>query len=336
MAVVVTGASGFIGSHLVEHVHRAGYAVVGLDRRPPPAGQRGVHLELDLLDLEPPVSSGPAAAARDALADAEAVWHLAGCPGVRSAAPDWAAPDWAAPDMAAPDMAAADRAAPDREARRWRDNVVATELVASAVPLSVPLLVASSSSVYGGSIGDRPSSECDRLAPRGSYAASKVAAEERCAARAARGGHVCVARPFTVVGERQRPDMALARWLHAAHRGSPLVVFGSTARRRDLTDVHHVARALVELLERGASGPVNVGTGRSVTLGEMIAAVAAALGLRPEVQVVEAAAEEVAANLADVGRLRRLLDWAPETDLDAVVGRQVAAAAGSRPSPEPR
>ena len=205
------------------------------------------------------------------------------------------------------------------------DNVVATELVAAAVPRHVPLLVTSSSSVYGGAVRGRPSSECDLLAPRGGYAASKVAAEERCAIRAAQGGHVCVARPFTVAGERQRPDMALARWLDAGRRGAPLLVFGSTARRRDVTDVRQVARALLELLERGATGPVNVGTGRSVTLGEMIVAVGRALGRRPEVRVVEAAADEVAANLADVRRLRHLLGWTPETDLEAVVERQALA-----------
>ena len=112
MAVVVTGASGFVGSHLVCQLHRAGYSVVGLDRRPPPAGQPGSHIVADLLDLDRP---GPrcglavAEAARDALNEAEAVWHLAGCPGVRSTGPDVAT-------------------------RRWRDNVVATELVAAAVP----------------------------------------------------------------------------------------------------------------------------------------------------------------------------------------------------------
>ena len=303
MAVVVTGASGFVGSHLVCQLHRAGYSVVGLDRRPPPAGQPGSHIVADLLDLDRP---GPrcglavAEAARDALNEAEAVWHLAGCPGVRSTGPDVAG-------------------------RRWRDNVVATELVAAAVPRRVPLLVTSSSSVYGGAVRGRPSSECDRLAPRGGYAASKVAAEERCATRAAHGGHVCVARPFTVAGEGQRPDMALARWLDAGRRGAPLLVFGSIARRRDVTDVRQVARALLELLERGATGPVNVGTGRSVTLGEMIVAVGRALGRRPEVRVVEAAADEVAANLADVRRLRHLLGWTPETDLEAVVERQALA-----------
>ena len=103
-------------------------------------------------------------------------------------------------------------------------------MVASAVALAVPLLVTSSSSVYGGARCDRPGGEGDRLAPRGEYATSKVATEERCATRAARGGLVCVARPFTVAGKGQRSDMALARWLEAGRRGAPLVVYRSPAR----------------------------------------------------------------------------------------------------------
>src|SRR5690349_6011375 len=98
MAVVVTGSSGFIGRHVVEQLHRGGYAVVGLDRRPPPAGLPGEHLRVDLTDLGRASGTAATAAARDALAEAEAVWHLAGCPGVRSAGPDLAS-------------------------RRWRDNV---------------------------------------------------------------------------------------------------------------------------------------------------------------------------------------------------------------------
>ena len=84
-----------------------------------------------------------------------------------------------------------------------------------------PVLAASSSSVYGGSLGGRASHEDDDLRPVGGYARSKVAAEALCAEHRDAGEAVCVVRPFTVVGPGQRPDMAVDRWLRAALGRSP-------------------------------------------------------------------------------------------------------------------
>lgn len=297
MAVVVTGAAGFIGAAVLRELTAASprTAVVAVDRRPVTGAPAGVDCRRgDLLDDEPGVTA--------ALREAEAVIHLAGCPSVRAAGPDM-------------------------EIRRRRDNVDATARVLAAVPPHVPLVVASSSSVYGGSTAGRPCAETDPRRPVGGYARSKVAVERLCARRAAAGGLVVVARPFTVAGEGQRPDMALARWIDAARSGRPVTVLGSLARRRDVTDVRQAAAALVGLtrLGREATGPVNIGTGRNVRLGELLDAVAEAVGVRPPVRLRPAAAEEVSATLADTGRLHGLLGWAPVTDLPAVVRRQAAA-----------
>jgi len=297
VAVVVTGAAGFIGAAVLREltVGSPRTAVVAVDRRPVTGAPAGVACRTgDLLDGDLAVTA--------ALREAEAVIHLAGCPSVRAAGPDI-------------------------EARRRRDNVGAAARVLAAVPPHVPLVVASSSSVYGGSAAGRPCAETDPLRPVGGYARSKAAVERLCARRAAAGGLVVVARPFTVAGEGQRPDMALARWIDAARCGRPVSVFGSLARRRDVTDVRQVAAALVALtrLGREATGPVNIGTGRSVRLGELLDAVADAVGVRPAVRLLPAAAEEVSATLADTGRLRGLLGWAPVTDLPDVVRRQAAA-----------
>lgn len=293
MSVVVTGAAGFVGSALVAELRRRGHRVVAMDRRPvavPPADVEALlPLTGDLLD-------------RDALADAafetaDAVIHLAGCPGVR--------------DTAA-----------DVEARRARDNVAATARVLAAVPAEVPLVVASSSSVYGGSTG-APSRESDRLAPRGGYARSKVEVEALCARRAAAGGRVTVVRPFTVVGEGQRPDMALVRWLRAAEAGRPLEVFGSLERTRDLTDVRGVAAVLGALAE-GAhvpGGVLNIGTGRPHTLAEVVAAVAEVTGRDVRTVVTPAAAVEPADTWADTALLRETVGVVPTTDLLDVVAR---------------
>jgi nucleoside-diphosphate-sugar epimerase len=292
VTVVVTGATGFLGSAVVRELLDDGVDVVAVDRRPGtrPAGARV--LTADLLDADRRVEA--------ALVEAEAVIHLAGCPGVRD-----------------------DR--PDVDRWRWRDNVIATERVLSTVPASVPLVVASSSSVYGGSRGLRPSREDDPLRPIGGYARSKVAVEALCAAAVHAGARVITARPFTVAGEGQRADMALSRWIAAARAGRPVQVYGSTARRRDVTDVRQVARALVALARLGVPGPVNVGTGVGHSLAEMLEAVASAVGVGPAVELLPASAEEVSATLADTTRLRSLVGWAPSTDLAALVRRQAMA-----------
>lgn len=297
MALVVTGASGFVGGALVRELRAAGEDVVTVDRHPlEPAlgGDPGVaHHELDLTGADAP---GPLA---EAFATADAVIHLAGCSGVRD-----------------------DRAG--IEARRRRDNIGATAAVCALTPAGTPLLVASSSSVYGGAAG-RASHESDPLRPRGGYARSKVAVEQLCADRAAHG-HVLVVRPFTVVGEGQRADMALATWARAIRRAEPVTVFGSLERTRDLTCVREAARGLHALARSGATGTVNLGSGRPRTLAEMVGALEDALGARAHVRVAPAAEREVRDTWADTGRLDDLVGWTPRTDLQDAVARAVAPA----------
>ena len=295
MTVVVTGSAGFLGRVLTRTLGQAGYAVTGIDRIPAPSTGAADHVEItaDLLDGDVRVE--------EALARADAVIHLAGCPGVRDARPD--VTRW-----------------------RYRDNVLTTAAVFEAVPLDVHVVVATSSSVYGGSRDGRPCAESDPLRPRGGYARSKARAERLCAARLAAGGPVTIARPFTVVGEGQRPDMALATWLADAAAGRPLRIIGSPDRTRDLTDVRDVARVLTEVVARGVTGPLNVGTGVGHRLADLVDAVGAALDVEVRTAVVPARPEEVADTLADTRRLRRQIGFVPSTDLAGVLRRQVAAA----------
>lgn len=294
MTVVVTGAAGFIGSHLVESLAASGHDVVGIDRRDgiPPCAEPIV---ADLLAGEDAVA--------DALREASVVFHLAAAPSVRDPSPE-------------------------ASARRRRDNVLAAAAVLALVPHDTQLVVTSSSSVYGGALHGgvlRPSHELDPLRPRGGYAAAKVEVERLCRERQARGGLVSVARPFTVAGERQRPDMVVATWLREARLGLPLRIFGSQARTRDVTDVRDVVRALVALATRGLGGTLNVGTGAPVTLGEIAAAVLTAVGGEGSIVVEPAPDDDPPATFADTTRCRRLLGFVPVTDLTGLVRRQLAA-----------
>jgi nucleoside-diphosphate-sugar epimerase len=305
VAVVVTGSAGFLGTAVVGALREAGHDVIGIDRRPAPAPprpdrqdrpdrQRYTHFTADLCALDDMVVL--------AIRTAEAVIHLAGCPGVRD-----------------------DR--PDARARRWLDNVRATQQLLAHVPRRTPLVVASSSSVYGGTTPGRGSRETDRPAPRGGYARSKLAAEQLCRDRLDSGGLVAIARPFTVAGEGQRADMALAQWLAAARDGRPLRILGSPERSRDITDVRQVARVLVALAQQACCGRVNIGTGVGHRLGELVAVVADVLGTEVMSQAVPAHPDEAADTLADTTRLRRLVGFVPHTDLRDVVARQAAASA---------
>ena len=298
MSVVVTGAAGFVGQALTRRLVEHGHRVVAVDRTWQPNTAGVTVLTAALLDRD--------ALVEVALREADAVVHLAGCPGVRDTARDV-------------------------EARRRRDNVEAARAVAELVRPDVPLLVASSSSVYGGARFGRASRETDPLHPRGGYARSKAGTEQVCARRAADGGHVLVVRPFTVVGEGQRPDMALSRWAAAAMAGDPLRVFGSLDRTRDFTCVREVCRGLTALLESGAAGVVNLGSGSPRTLGEVVAALRTALATDVDVRVEPAAHYEVAATWADPARFEALTGFRPHTDLEDVVRRFLAGApAGAR------
>ena len=302
MTVVVTGAAGFIGAHLVTQLAQRGFSVVGIDRRGGIPSAASAAIVADLADRADRADCAQTSAAEvdDALRSADLVYHLAAFPGVRATGRD-------------------------ADLRRRRDNIDATRRVLAAVPLQTPLVVASSSSVYGGS-ADQPSSEVDRVSPRGAYAASKVEVERMCARRVSAGGHVAVARPFTVAGEGQRPDMAIARWIDDATSGRPLTIYGSPSRTRDLTDVNDVVEGLIRMGLRGIRSTVNLGTGHGQRIGDMAAAVAGAVGVALHTVVQPAGAEEPPDTLADTRRCASLLGFVPKTDLIGLVQRQVRAA----------
>lgn len=292
MSVVVTGAAGFIGRVLVDQLVDASTAVVAVDRRAMPDRNGVTVLTADLLAGDAMVET--------ALREADAVIHLAGCPGVRDQRPDV-------------------------ERRRERDNVETVRLLCRLVAAEVPLVVSSSSSVYGGVRHGRACREGDAPRPVGGYAQSKHRAEQVCARRSAAGGQTLVVRPFTVVGEGQRPDMALSRWTASALAGEPLHVYGSLHRTRDVTCVREVARGIRALLTAGATGVVNLGSGTPRSLRAIVAALADALDVDVQVRVDPAAGYEVADTWADMARFAELTGRTPCTDLGDVVRRFVAA-----------
>ena len=292
---VVTGSAGFIGRNLAGALMARGYSVTGIDRRPgTPEGVRAV--DADVAGSSPQVLA--------ALEEADAVWHLAACPGVRA---------WGA----------------GIARRRNRDNIEAGRVVLDGTPSDTPVVVTSSSSVYGGSLHGgalRASRETDELRPLGGYASSKVALERLCSSRRSRGGWIAVARPFTVAGEGQRGDMAISMWRDAALRGERLKILGTPDRMRDVTDVRDVVEGLIRLVERDVQETVNLGSGVARRIDDIARMVCEEVGVPFRPEIAPASSEEVVATLADVHRASDLLGIEPNTDLRAVIARQIEAA----------
>jgi len=291
MRAIVTGAAGFIGQHLVSRLTWEGHEVLGIDRRYSPGGA--------VLDLADRRNQRRLASL---IGGADAIFHLAGRPGVRDSCENI-------------------------DEIRERDNVIATRHLLEVVSYQ-HVIAASSSSVYGGApiVGGqaRPCSESDPINALGGYARSKAAMEMVCAEFAARGTRIAVVRPFTVAGEDQRPDMAIATWINAIRSGRGVDIYGSPDRTRDITDVRDVVEGLMRIQQRGFEGILNMGTGQGHRLIEILEAVFAALKIPGTIRLAEVSSEDPYATLADTRRCDQALDFAPETDLGGLVRRQVA------------
>lgn len=310
---VVTGAAGFIGSHLAHALVQAGAIVVGVDRRDPATdpvaaanlavlqGLPGyMHVTADLLSC----------AIEPLLVDANAVFHLAGIPGVR---PSWG-PKFT--DYVA-------------------SNVLATHRVMDAVSrMGVPrLVVASSSSVYGPTDGGA-SVETDRPQPASPYAVTKLAEEQLCLAHSTQAHcptSVVALRYFTVYGPRQRPDMFTHRALTAALAGRPLRLYGDGHQRRDFTYIDDAVSATIAAATiPTASGVINVGGGSSASLLEVINIANSLAGREIQIHQEHLRSGDVLTTRANPGRAHEVLGWRPQIDLHTGMRAHMQAlAAGS-------
>jgi nucleoside-diphosphate-sugar epimerase len=306
--VVVTGAAGFIGSHLAEALLDAGYLVTGIDaftasydkafKRAnlaallPRSGFDLVEGDLSAMELD------------GLLGGADVVFHQAAQAGVRAS---WGL-DF---DIYV------------------RDNVVATQrLLEACVRCQVPRLVAASSSSVYGDAPTYPTTEESITRPVSPYGVTKLASEHLCLAYAQLGGSaltVATLRYFTVYGPRQRPDMAFRRFFEAVYAGEPIRVFGDGEQTRDFTFVGDAVRAnLLAMSAPFRAEPVNVGGGRRVSLNEVLELVGRITGRRVRVVRVARQPGDARHTGADGARAEALLGYKPEVDLEAGLARQAA------------
>jgi UDP-glucuronate 4-epimerase len=175
----------------------------------------------------------------------------------------------------------------------------------------------SSSSVYGAA-NEVPFSEDQRIdRPISPYAATKVAAEALCYTwHHLYGLPVVILRFFTVYGPRQRPDLAINKFVRLLDSGEPIPQFGDGSSSRDYTFVADIVRGIIAAAERDLDFEIiNLGGSAPVRLDELIAAVGAAVGVEPVVEVLPDQPGDVPRTYASVEKAQRLLGWEPQVAL---------------------
>jgi GDP-4-dehydro-6-deoxy-D-mannose reductase len=296
--ILITGAAGFAGSHLLDLIEPAGGPIVAW-RRPgeavpaPPTGVTARWMELDLLDA-------PAVGRAVADVHPSVVYHLAGMAHVGSS--------W------------------DRTYRTLEVNVLGTAHLLAALARLEPMprvLVTGSALVYKDS--DRAIAESDPIAPGSPYGLSKLAQEMTGAhAFTERGLPVLLTRPFNHVGPRQDPSFftaSVARQVARIERGlsEPVLDVGNLEGRRDLSDVRDTVRAYRAIAERGVPGTVyNVCAGQAYRIGDILEILLSKATVRIEVRRDPARyrPHDSPLVLGDRSRLTGELGWEPTIPME--------------------
>jgi GDP-4-dehydro-6-deoxy-D-mannose reductase len=291
--VLITGITGFAGSHLAEHAVACGDEVHGFALEKPPyrnlasvAGEVRMHRG-DLTDAD-------AVRAAVEAARPDVVVHLAG---------------QAVPALASQDPTAAVRV-----------NVLGTAAVVEALRASDAALVfASTAEVYGAP--QDPAREDAPIRPPNVYAATMVASE---ALARELGGRSVILRPVGQIGPRQHPALAASAFarqiaLIEAGREAPVIQVGNLDARRDLTDVRDTVRAYIHLVEKGRPGiAYNVCSGRAHRIGDLLERLIQKSRVPVEVRVDPSRyrPNDVPLVLGNPERIERDVGWRPTISID--------------------
>jgi UDP-glucuronate 4-epimerase len=306
--VVVTGAAGFIGSHVSEALLARGDEVVGVDDFDPYYARAIKERNLAALRGEARFRLVEADVARDPLpfAGAGAVIHLAARPGVRPSLED--------------------------PAGYVDANVRGTTNVLEAARRSgiTRIVFGSSSSVYGDDTPAPFMESAPAVTPISPYAATKRAAELVAYALAhLHGLRIACLRFFTVYGPRQRPDLAIHRFTAAIAQGQAIRMHGDGSSERDYTYITDAvagvlgALAWTEGARAGACVAFNIGGGERVRLDRLIQMIGAALGRTPVIERHPDQPGDVRLTAADLARAGAELGYDPRVGIAAGIERFV-------------
>jgi GDP-4-dehydro-6-deoxy-D-mannose reductase len=291
---LVTGAAGFAGSHLVEHLLEHEPSLAAWSN---PAGHRVGTTDVRVTWRAVDLLDGPAVAAAILDLQPSAIYH---CGGVADVGGSWSRPE-----------------------RALQVNVMGTHHVLEGVRLAglrCPVLVTGSALVYRQSAD--PLTEESPIGPTSPYGVSKLAQE--MLALLATFAPTVVVRPFNHAGPRQAPDYvtsAIARQIAEVERelAPPVLHVGNLDSRRDITDVRDVVRAYRLVVEHGRPRrPYNVCAGRAYRVGDLLDALVGLSRVRVRVEL-DPARMRPADNLLVLGDRSRILEevgWAPEIPIE--------------------
>jgi len=315
MKILLTGAAGFIGSHLAERLCARGDQVVGFDNFDPFYARELKERNIQVVRkkngfslIEGDLTSvGDLQRAFTAVGSVDLVVHLAALAGVR-------------PSIANP-------------VRYSEVNVTGTlNLFEQCRKSGVKKIVlASSSSVYG-LHSEVPFKESDKCGyPVSPYAATKRAGELAAfAEHHLHGTDLTCLRFFTVYGPRQRPDLAIATFTRAIAFGKPIELYGDGSTSRDYTwidDIIDGVVAAIDQLARHQSAPryriYNLGGSETTTLKAMVDRISDALGQKPVVSWKPEQIGDMKHTFADLTLSRAELGYAPKVDFAHGIARYV-------------
>lgn len=307
MKTVVTGAAGFIGSHLCERLVGDGHEVVGIDSfndvYPSDLKEANVSALLRRESFQLHRSDLRTADLSEVLEDYDVVFHLAAIPGVRAS--------WE-----------------DGFRLYAENNILATQRLLEAIRPhpAIRLVYASSSSVYGNATR-YPVREDDPPRPLSPYGVSKLSAEHLCNTYVeAFGLHAVSLRFFSVYGPRQRPDMGIHRLIEAGLGGHSFPLYGTGGNVRDMTYVGDVVEACVHAAQHGPEpGSIfNVAGGSEVSLLEVIQTLERLLGREIALDRQSAQPGDVDRTSGDTTRIREEINWRPVVELEEGLIKQIA------------
>lgn len=302
MQCIVTGAAGFIGSHLCERLLADGHAVTGLDcftdyysrgvKERNLAGLTGrPHFRFRELDLSQGVPA-------DVVSGTEWVFHLAAMPGLTRSWLDFDSYN--------------------------RHNLTATHRLLEALkgsPTLKRLVYASTSSVYGRyASGD----EALPTRPSSPYGITKLAAEQLCRVYGDEFGVPSVVlRYFSVYGPRQRPEMGYHLFINAILQGKPIKLTGDGLQVRGNTYIADCVEATVRAAQALPGETFNLGGGELVTVLEVFKKLERIIGKPALIERHPPRPGDQLATGADVTKLLRHLGWKPTTGIDDGLAKQV-------------